>query len=149
MKKTIIVILISTSTAFSQGVLDTATAYTIRKSGWLEEQSYPGIYEVSLIQLIANPEHYNGKRVMVSGYLHLQFEGNAIYLSKTDYDMRFAKNGIWIGLNEYVRRNSQTSDFSDQYVRLIGIFNSKSKGHEGAWSGSIDDVYSIEVIKKD
>ena len=34
---------------------------------------------ISLIRLIATPEKYDGKRIQVIGYLHIEFEGTAIY----------------------------------------------------------------------
>src|SRR6266850_7297599 len=38
-------------------------------------------YQVSLLELVARPELFDGKRVRVTGYVHLEFEGNALYLS--------------------------------------------------------------------
>jgi len=44
-----------------------------------------GPEDVSLIQLIANPQAYDGKTVRITGFLHLEFEGNAIYLHNEDF----------------------------------------------------------------
>ena len=38
----------------------------------------------SLIELIARPELYDGKRVRVIGFVNLQFEGNGLYVSRGD-----------------------------------------------------------------
>ncbi len=47
-----------------------------------------GIYEnTSLIRLIATPEKYDGKTIQVIGYLHLEFEGDAIYLIRKIMNM--------------------------------------------------------------
>lgn len=54
-------------------VLSLTIAVTIGQS-----QTEP--LHVSLIQLIANPEKYDGKQVAVVGFLRLEFEGNALYL---------------------------------------------------------------------
>lgn len=35
------------------------------------------IYGVSIVELIASPRLYDGKRVRVTGWLHLEFEGKA------------------------------------------------------------------------
>ena len=51
---------------------------------------------VSLVKLIANPEKYNGKRIQVIGYLHLEFEGNAIYLHEEDFKRRISANSFWV-----------------------------------------------------
>ncbi|GGG55190.1 hypothetical protein [Epilithonimonas arachidiradicis] len=42
-------------------------------------------YNVSLIKLISNPEKYHNKPIQVIGYLHLEFEGKAIYINELDY----------------------------------------------------------------
>jgi len=52
------------------------------------------LYEVSLVQLIANPAEWDGKRVMVSGYLHLEFEGNALHLHRDDHVYQMAAERV-------------------------------------------------------
>jgi hypothetical protein len=47
--------------------------------------------DVSLIQLIANPESYDGKKVRIIGFLRLEFEGDALYLHQVDFEMRLMK----------------------------------------------------------
>ena len=44
-----------------------------------------GVEDVSMIQLIANPQVYDNKRVRITGFLHLEFEGDAIYLHREDF----------------------------------------------------------------
>ncbi len=46
------------------------------------------IQYVSLINLIATPEKYNGKWVRVIGVARFEFEGDALFLSKSDYDYK-------------------------------------------------------------
>ena len=44
-----------------------------------------GVEQVSILQLIVTPERYDTKKVQVEGFLHLEFEGNALYLSENHY----------------------------------------------------------------
>lgn len=143
----IIIIVLSTFKGmYCQSILDTVTSDSIHKAEWLEGQTYPGIYEISIVELIANPDKYENKTVTISGYLHLEFEGNAIYFRSVDYEIPITKNGFAIRLNDYVRSEIIEKEFCDHYVRLTGIFNSKDNGHGGSYSGSIDAIYSIVVI---
>ena len=147
MKKAIVllILLLSAEMVFCQSVLDTAIRDSLLKTEWLEGQSSPGVYEVSIIQLISGPTTFDQKRVMVSGYLHISFENVAIYLSSDDFKHGISKNAIWIEFNDYVRQNIDIKKFTDQYVTLIGSYNSSSKGHEGVYSGTMEEVYSLWV----
>src|SRR6185295_1411546 len=40
---------------------------------------------ISIVRLLGAPEQYDGKKVQITGFMNLEFEGNAIYLSKADY----------------------------------------------------------------
>ncbi len=52
--------------------------------------------DVSLIRLIGSPRDYAGQLVRVVGYLHMQFEGNAIFLHQEDYERGVSMNGLSI-----------------------------------------------------
>ncbi len=53
---------------------------------------------VSLIALIASPERYDGKQVVVSKFIFLQRERNALYGGKTDFQHALFKNAIYLQL---------------------------------------------------
>jgi hypothetical protein len=97
---------------------------------------------VSLVQLIAAPEKYEGKVVMVTGFARLEFEGNAIYLHKDDYQYGLYKNGLWLDANECKSRNGK--NFAEGYAMVIGRFTSNFRGHRDLWSGAIRDVESCK-----
>src|SRR5688572_9432758 len=50
----------------------------------------------SIIELIARPEVYDGKRVQVIGFVNFEFEGNGLYVSKEDWEQSIYRNGVWI-----------------------------------------------------
>ncbi len=81
--------------------------------------------DVSLIQLIANPQAYDNKRVRITGFLHLEFEGNVIYFHNEDFRYRLTKNGLWIDAS--VNGHDQRADEGRQRPirHLYGAFRSK------------------------
>jgi hypothetical protein len=98
----------------------------------------PCVYDVSLIELIANPTQWNGKRVQVVGFMHLEFEGTAIYVSEEDGKQFITKNGLWLSFRQGAYE--QAAALNDRYVRIRGTFLGRDHGHLGLWSGSLDDV---------
>ena len=60
----------------------------------------PGIAaeDVSLIQLIANPQAYDGKAIRIIGFVHLEFEAQVIYLHEEDFHHGLNRDGLWIDL---------------------------------------------------
>lgn len=91
---------------------------------------------VTMTELIVNPEKFEGKTVRVIGFLHLEFEGNVLYLHKEDFDHALLGNGIWVTLKE----DREKPTLSDHYVLLEGKFNSKDHGHMGMWKGALQDI---------
>jgi len=93
---------------------------------------------VSIIELVSNPQNFDGRKVTIVGFLNLEFEGNAIYLHKNDYEYSIYKNGIWCDIDV-----AKYSKFNKKHVWLEGTFNTKSKGHMGLWSGSIEKITRV------
>jgi hypothetical protein len=63
--------------------------------------------EVSVIQLIAQPEKFDGKRVRFIGFLRLEFEGNAIFLHREDFDRGISRNGLWVNVPSDMTKHQQ------------------------------------------
>ena len=103
-----------------------------------------GVEDVSVIQLIANPSAYDNKRVRITGYLHLEFEGNAIYLHREDFDYAITKNALWINVPDDMTKE-QKKIINNQYVICNGKFRASMHGHMGMNSGEIDEITRLEV----
>jgi hypothetical protein len=101
------------------------------------------VQDVSLIQLIAQPEKFEGKRVRFIGFLRLEFEGNAIYLHREDVDHRIAKNGIWVDLPTDMT-NQQQGEVNMRYAICVGVFTARWQGHMGMFSGAIGNVRRLQ-----
>ena len=96
------------------------------------------VHRASIVQLLANPERFEGKLVEIQGFVRLEFEGDAIYLHKEDYEHGLYSNGMWLGASECKRMDGTTFDAG--YAMVVGRFTSQRRGHMGLWSGAIEDV---------
>lgn len=96
------------------------------------------LYGPSLIELIANPVPYEGKRVRVIGYLHLEFEGNGIYVHRDDLEHSIYANGLWVDFAPGTLKAG--AGCLDRYALIEGTFTMQRRGHLGLWSGSIKGI---------
>lgn len=96
---------------------------------------------VSMIRLIANPEKFEGKKVLIVGYVVVGFESNAIYLSKEDFENGLVPNSLALPYDEIVKEK-----FSNKYCIIEGEYDSEFTGHLGAnVSGGIKNISRFEV----
>jgi hypothetical protein len=95
-----------------------------------------------MIQLIASPRQYEGASIRLIAFLNLEFEGDALYLHREDYDRAIPSNAIWIELSDSQRRES--AKLSGGYVLVEGIFHAGDRGHLGMFSGSIHEVTRVQ-----
>ncbi len=93
---------------------------------------------VSIVQLLANPEKYEGKLISARGFVRLEFEGNAIYLHKEDYEQSLYSNGLWLNAKDCKRVDGQ--EFDTGYAWVTAHFTARHHGHMGLWSGALEDV---------
>lgn len=97
-------------------------------------------YAVSLIQLIANPSQFDGKRVVVGGFLSLEFEGHALYLHQDDFRVGNTSNAVALELPENWFTSTASIDCpNNRYVQLEGEFG-MNNGHFGLFAGSLKYV---------
>jgi hypothetical protein len=93
---------------------------------------------VSMIQLIADPQRFDGQTIRVIGFMRLEFEGNAVYLHREDYERSVLQNGVWIELTDSQLKTS--AKLNNGYVIIEGTFSAKERGQLGIWSGSIQKI---------
>ena len=101
-------------------------------------------FNVSLVKLIANPEKYDGKILQIIGYLNLEFEGNAVYLHKEDYENGLTKNGFWVDFSGPIKENKKL-DCSKKYVIIVGRFDMQRTGHMSLFGGTIKDISRLDA----
>src|ERR1700730_655936 len=91
---------------------------------------------VSMVQLIATPEKFDGKTIQVVGFLRLEFEGNALYLHREDYDQEIYRNAFWFNFPA----DQDAQKVNGHYVLLQGIFRANLHGHMDLFSGTITHI---------
>lgn len=118
-------------------------------------QTTNGAEDVSIVNLIATPERYDEKVVRIDGVMILEFEGDAIYMTKADAENHVFKNAISLVLDypkfgipekepsdpeqlkQAISKAKMLKEMSGKYVLIEGIFDKDSRGHLGLFSGSI------------
>ena len=116
------------------------------KSGYSETPNSANQYakDVTMIQLIATPEKYDGQLVRVMGVGNLEFEGNCISLSKEDLKYGVG-NSIWIELGEKAISYEEAQRYNGEYVIIEGIFDKDDCGHMDMFCGSIKNISRYDL----
>lgn len=123
---------------------------------WLWQYTHPTRKSsVSIVQLLSNPERYDGRAMYVSGYLHVKFEDYGLYLDKESADYMRSENSIWVDFLERpeIRRRKgvagSTNDvkqMDETFVTLFGVFRADEHGHLG---GSPATIAEVSIIIED
>lgn len=112
----------------------------------------PSAIEVSLIQLIATPERFDGKRVIVIGVYKLDFESFALYLNEADAKHFIQANSVALGVFKIGFNNTKSKDewdkLNNSYVRVVGTFRHAPSGHMNLWASELTGISSITPIAK-
>jgi hypothetical protein len=96
---------------------------------------------VSLVNLVARPEVFTGRRVRVAGVLSLDFEGTGLFLSDGDRIYRVRANAIWLSL--WPIPTGAKEQCHGRYAEVTGTFDAHERGHGQMWSGGITAVDRI------
>jgi hypothetical protein len=94
---------------------------------------------VSLLQILANPRVWHGRRVRLAGFVNLEFEGDALYLSREDFDQALYPNSLWINVPD-ILVGPNHPDTHRGYAMIEGTINSDDHGHMGLWPASLDSI---------
>ena len=101
------------------------------------------LYGVSLLELIANPERFHGRRVLVRGYARIEFEGSAVYLSKESFEASSRRDALWLTPAAGSPFAEPGATFGPRYADVVGRFDALDRGHFGMYSGAINDATRI------
>lgn len=108
---------------------------------------------ISIVDLIANPDKYDGKLVQITGVGSINFENMAVYLSPYDYKYGTG-NSIWleINLDDYDDATfSEMISYNGKYICVAGIFNKNNRGHFDSHAGALEQVsrYDLSWIEQE
>ena len=101
------------------------------------------ISEVSIQELMAAPDKFNGARVRVIAPCSIEFEGAALYATEEAQEARAARQAVWLQLKWPLLPERRS--LNGKYVLVEGRFVSELSGHEGIFQGAIVDVTSLEA----
>lgn len=101
---------------------------------------------VSIIRLIADPSRYDGRRVVTRGYLHIEFEGNALYLSRTDAEMHSTLNALNIAIPR--GKEEEFRKLHGSYASLEGTFRMFPGGGR-LFSGQIIEISRVFLVARE
>ncbi len=131
---------------------DAALASKHIKSGaaGADDDSQPHPVELSLFQVLSNPERFHGKPVRLWGFLRVRFEGTGIYVTSEDANYVVNRNGLWVSFEggSWKECGIRPERFDRRHVLIEGIFDKDDHGHLDAWSGAIHDVWRVLEEKK-
>ncbi len=101
---------------------------------------------ISFFQLGANVEKYDGKTVIITGYLVI--EGKRFYLYPTNEASHRLDlpSAIWIDDSPENLNLDKPVFKSPIWVRVAGNFDAKIEGHDGMRLGKIDKILFIEAM---
>lgn len=94
----------------------------------------------SMLQLIATPERFDGKAVIVFGFVVLNDESSTLFFRSDDYQHSLLADAIALDRNELLQKEKNQVNLT--YVRLSGVFHAV---RTGAASGRITNIDSCTV----
>ena len=100
---------------------------------------------VSMIQLIANPDRYEGRLVRLIGVAHFAMEESALYLHREDAETLNSNNAVWLGASPGLTEEEYKA-LSGAFVVVEGRFTAKAHGHLGAFPGELESVRRLQRI---
>ncbi len=109
-----------------------------------EKECY-SLPNISIIQLLSNPDKYHGQRIALTGYTTFEFEGSSVYLSKESFEYGITKNAIWLDFNKVT---DSYPECNGTICSVFGVFNKNNFGHLGLWSGGITDINRMMLKEK-
>jgi hypothetical protein len=98
---------------------------------------------VSIIQLIATPEKFDGKLVSIIGFIHIGREQDLLYLGEEDFNYGVAENALWFHLSEEMGKDWQK--LNRNYVGIVGIFSARHEGPYGCPNGGIAQIKKYAI----
>ncbi len=107
-----------------------------------DQQQHP--QRLSLVQLIANPEKYDGKLVSVVGFLSFGgVDGDGLYLHKVDYDNGIDANCLAVDRTKQMLREREK--LYDNYVLIVGVFRRRELPPDYVSTGTITNIQECRL----
>jgi hypothetical protein len=100
---------------------------------------------LSVADLLAAPQMYDGRMVTVTGYYVGEREHHAVYASPAEF--RTLSGGVWLEHEATVGGSKRAARLNRGWVRLTGVFHNRRRsgvGHFNAFSASLSGIRDFE-----
>lgn len=110
---------------------------------------------VGLPQLLAHPERYHKKKICLDGYLVLDGEIQALFLTKEHADHMMGKSAIWIWIDpqlygdDHAKGAAFWKQYTETHVDVVGRFDKNDMGHFASYSGALWAVSVVKLTRHD
>ncbi len=99
--------------------------------------------DATLLQILSNPREHDRKTVRVIGYLHLEREGDAVYLSEADFKHGVFGNSLALEITDDMF--NMREQLTGKYVVIEGYFDAQDRGAFEVYSGTIKRIWRCEI----
>lgn len=101
--------------------------------------------DVCLSRLVAgHANDYQDQTVRVAGYLELQPNSDALFLSAHDEKEGRVERALWIELRGKLWKEAKK--LTRNYVVLEGAFDGKRSGPTGTYAGTLSDIRKATIL---
>ena len=104
--------------------------------------------EVPIPSLTIKPEEYHGKRITVTGYVSLAFEGQCVSAYEPLEDRFIYKDAVWLDSEIWSLSEVSVYEVHFNLCTLTGVYDMHAKGHFGGFSGTLR-VEAIECMERE
>src|SRR5262249_24465519 len=77
---------------------------------------------VSLVQLLANPERYDGQKVQAAGFFVLRGQQTALFLSSDDAENGITQNSVRVALQPPAFKEEDLGPLDRKFIGVKGTF---------------------------
>jgi len=136
------------SSSLALGTLLVLWSVTWPQVAWAEDLSPPNWEEyerVSMVQLIATPKAFDGKKTQVCGFATIEFEGTSLYLTRDDMKYDINRNSLWLDVRDWEEK--RWTALHRRAICVYGVFKAADKGHRGAHSGAMHEIARVLALK--
>lgn len=92
---------------------------------------------VTLAQVLAHPDDYDGKRVSLTGYFHWEFEGSTFCPDEKAVAEHRDDDCVWLGQASTFAEPEDVQFVNDAWIKVEGVFFKGPGGHFGMWPGAL------------
>ena len=103
--------------------------------------------EVTVSDVVADPQKFHAVRVRMKGVCRIEFEGTALYQNSDAYEQRRGAAGVWLRVGWPVAHGIQA--LNGQEISVEGTFDITKTGHEAAYVGNLTNIREIAGVEID